>query len=180
MWHLLTHQTSWWTRAPSLHPFKLCDCFFLLSLPALILNAQPESSYVTSYPAPPMLCYFCQFPWIVYLLLAAIFSQGKSSQWCKCIQLLPFVPLQDISGVSECSQSHACLCRGKGATQLLTCHCFAKYLKSCILYFPPQPTFVGFVFPFGGTPTLYPITWGFQFLYVLIDIHLFDNNNSSG
>ena len=77
MWHLLTHQTSWQTGAPSLHPFKPCDCFLLFQR-ALILNAQPESSYVTSYPAPAMMCYFHQFPPIFYFLLAAIFSQGIS------------------------------------------------------------------------------------------------------
>ena len=44
-----------------------------------ILNAQPGTSYVTSNPAPPMMCYFCQFPHIFYLLSDAIFTQGKSS-----------------------------------------------------------------------------------------------------
>ena len=37
------------------------------------------SSYMTSYSAPPMMCYFCQFLFFFYLLSAAIFSQGKSS-----------------------------------------------------------------------------------------------------
>ena len=44
------------------------------------LNGQPRTPYVTSYPSPPMMCNFCQFPCIFYLVLAAIFSQGKSSQ----------------------------------------------------------------------------------------------------
>ena len=59
-------------------------CFFLTTPmeetllfqppPPLFLNARPGTSYVTSYSAPPMMCYFCQFPHIYYLLLAAIFS----------------------------------------------------------------------------------------------------------
>ena len=33
---------------------------------------------MTSYLAPPTMCYICQFPHNVYILLTAIFSQGKS------------------------------------------------------------------------------------------------------
>ena len=33
-----------------------------------------------TYLAPPVMCHFCQIPCMFYLLLAAIFSQGKSSQ----------------------------------------------------------------------------------------------------
>ena len=35
---------------------------------------------MTLYSAPPTTCYICQSPWIVYILLAAILSQGKSSR----------------------------------------------------------------------------------------------------
>ena len=52
----------------------------LLFPPTLILNAWPRTSCMTSYLAPPMLCYFCQFSHILYLLLASVFSQGKCSR----------------------------------------------------------------------------------------------------
>ena len=41
-----------------------------------------------SYPAPPTMCYFCLFFYIFYLLLAAIFSQGKSTSWHRNFRLL--------------------------------------------------------------------------------------------
>ena len=79
--------------APSLYPFRPHGCFLsqpvwlllqiswwtwtLLLQPALILNAQPRTFYVTLYLAPPMRCHFFQFPHIFYLLSAVIFSQGK-------------------------------------------------------------------------------------------------------
>ena len=45
------------------------------------------------------------------------------------------------SQVPACSQSHICLCP---TSQFLTCHCYAKYLKSHIVHFPfPQSRFVG-------------------------------------
>ena len=50
----------------------------LLFQSALISNARPGTYYVTSYLHPPMMCYFCQFPCIFYLLSVAIFSQSKT------------------------------------------------------------------------------------------------------
>ena len=53
------------------------------------LNAWPRTSCVISSPALPVVCYYlplCQSPHIFYLLLAAIFSQGKNPQWHMGIQ----------------------------------------------------------------------------------------------
>ena len=76
-WHLLLHCRS--------H-----GCLFLptpghtVESPSLSacphLDAWPRTSYVISYLAPPMMCYFCQFPHIFYFLSAAVFCQGKSSR----------------------------------------------------------------------------------------------------
>ena len=74
-------QTSWQS------PFQTA-WLLLLSLTALsYFKWRPRISYVTSYPASPTICYFCRSPCIFYLLLAAIYSQGKgnSSLWCRGI-----------------------------------------------------------------------------------------------
>ena len=43
-------------------------------------KCRPRASHVTSSPAPPTMIYFCQLPWLLYLLSADChFSPGKSS-----------------------------------------------------------------------------------------------------
>ena len=55
---------------------------------ALIFKCWTGTCYVSSYPGPPTMCYFCQFPHIFYLLSAAVFSQGKSTPWHRSLWLL--------------------------------------------------------------------------------------------
>ena len=58
-----------------------------LSFSPLILNARPATSCITSYLAPPMMYYFCQFPCALYVLLATICSQDNGSSWHRGIRL---------------------------------------------------------------------------------------------
>ena len=88
--HFPTHQTSWCTRTLSYtlsaHVATSHGRLPPLFQPTLILNTWPGTSYVTSYPTPPMMCHFCQFPGIFHLLLPTIFSHGKSSLCCTDIR----------------------------------------------------------------------------------------------
>lgn len=67
-----------------------------------------------------------------------------------------------MSEVPECSQSQNRLCLGGGAAaQLLTCLCYAKYLKSPIIHVPLHANHVwgGGFFLFLRIPALYCITY---------------------
>ena len=53
-----TFQTSWLNPSVLLRASRWNH--FSFRLPSF--KGQPRTSYVTSYLAPPMMCYFCQFP----------------------------------------------------------------------------------------------------------------------
>ena len=83
------------------------------------------------------MCYFCQYPRIFYFLLAAIFSQGKSTQWHGGIQLLPLT--QALYKLPRLTPLKSCTPFPRVAAELLTCHCNAKYFNCCIFHFPLPP-----------------------------------------
>ena len=92
-WHLLTHQTSWQMEGPfyTLSNFQTAWLLPFSLSPPLFLNTDPEFPTWPHYLASSAMCYFCQSPHIFHLLLAAIFSQGKSTPWHR--SLCPPAPL---------------------------------------------------------------------------------------
>ena len=89
--------------------------------------------------------HFCQLPSVFDPLLAAIFSQGKSSQWCTGIQR-GHPPPAIMSGCTV-SQFHAQFSPGSSLfsfrkSWLLTCLCYVMCLKCCTFLsvsIPPVP-----------------------------------------
>ena len=137
----------------------------VLSELALIFKCWPGTSYVTSYPAPPTMCYFCQFPRIFYLLSAAIFSQGRSSQWCFDMPL-PWLHQESLNALrvtySFCPEQQQ-------SYQLAIC--YAKYLKPYHpLPVPPIQVCGKYSLLFWGTPALHPVTIQYYVIYSVAHI----------
>ena len=134
-----------------LHPFILCDFILLLSQPVLILNARPETSYVTSYP--PLLSCAIFASSAIYLLpsFGCHLQSGQeflvTSGWTSapCLSRRCCINSPGFSRVPECCQSPVHLLPWVAVlspsrkVQLLTCHCYVKYLKHCIIHFPLPP-----------------------------------------
>ena len=155
--HLLTHQTSWlnpatsWLRprgylprgqqdGPSV-PFQ--TAWLLPWAARSYFKCGPGASSMTSYPAPPTMCYFCQFPCIIHLLLAAIFSQGKSFVTHKHLW---WATSPGCIKVTECSESHVDLSPGAAAQLPISYR-----LAIVITHFPHSPA-IGCGDYFGGPP----------------------------
>ena len=118
------------------HPYFKCQW-------PIMSSSWPGTSYVTSYPAPPLMCYFCQFPSIFYLLSAAVFSQSKSFQWHRasgfCLSHSGHISSPGyVTGPWMLWKSHTPFVQT--AVQLSTRHGYAKYVKSCPVHFPLLPT----------------------------------------
>ena len=140
-WHL----PPYYPRLPGRKNLSLSD--------ALILNAWPRTSYVTSYLVPPMMCYFCQFPHSFYLLLAVIFSQGKSSPGHRGIWGGIYLPWLCQESLYSLNSTYT-FCPGQQHS-----HHLAVFMQS-IDHFPLPPVQVcgEYALQFPGTPALYPIT----------------------
>ena len=91
--------------------FQTTWLLHLLSQPILIFKCWPGTSYMSSYSGPHTICYFCQFPHIFYLLLAAMFSHGKCFPWHT--DIWDGLSALAMSRVTKCSKSHVDFCLGQ-------------------------------------------------------------------
>ena len=138
----------------------------------LTLSAHPSfkcsarNSYVTSYPASPMMCYFCQFCSSISFIFFRLPSLVRAIVSCD-IGALGWASTSLDCVTSHCVplKTHTPCPWGVHLSpwvevQLFTCHCYVKYFKGHVTHslFPP-PRIVGNILCyFWGLPTLYPVT----------------------